>query len=338
MTSAAGVSVSFMNYGGTILDVTTPDRNGRPGPVVLGFPALHDYETTNAQSELYFGGLIGRYANWINHGRFSLNGHPYQITLSDPPQTIHGGKVGFDKRVWQVKPQLRSGKSISALLTYISPDGEEGFPGTVKIRVTYSLSDDGAFTIAYEAATDADTVINLTSHMNFNLAGAGSGDVLGQILAVDADSYLPLDRAQLPLGEPATVDKTPFDFRKPTAIGTRIHENNPQLAIAQGYDQYWILNKRGDVTKPQLAAHVYDPATGRTLDCFTTEPGVQIYTGSWFTGPYAGIGGLYKRYGAFTLETQHFPDSPNHANFPTTELRPGQVFRSTTIFRFGVQR
>ncbi len=338
MTSGAGVRVSFMNYGGVILDVTTPDKNGHPGPIVLGFPTLHDYETTSARSELYFGALIGRYANWIDRGRFSLHGHAYQITLSDPPQTIHGGKVGFDKRLWRVEPQLRSGKTVSALLTYTSPDGEEGFPGTVKVRVTYSLSDEVAFTIMFEAVADADTVINLTSHMNFNLAGAGSGDVLAQVLTVNADKYLPLNRAQLPLGEPATVDKTPFDFRKPTPIGARIHENNPQLAIAQGYDQYWILKKRGDATQPQPAAYIYDPATGRTLDCFTTEPGVQIYTGSWLTGPYAGIGGFYKRYGALTLETQHFPDSPNHANFPTTELRRGQVFKSTTIFRFGVQK
>ncbi len=339
MASASGVNITFMNYGGTILAITTPDRTGHGAPIVLGFPTVRDYETTNAQSELYFGALIGRYANWIDKGRFRLNDHKYQITLSNPPNTIHGGRTGFDKRMWHVKPRIASGNSVSALLTYTSPGGEEGFPGTLKVRVTYALSDDGAFTIRYEAATDADTVINLTSHMNFNLAGAGSGDVLNQVLSIDADRYLPLDRSQIPLGPLAFVERTPFDFRHPTAIGAYIHDKNEQLAIAQqGYDQYWVLNKRGDTAQPQLAAHIYDPQSGRTLECFTTEPGVQVYTGSWFTGPYAGIGGSYRRYGAFTLETQHFPDSPNHPSFPTTELRPGQVFHSTTIFRFGVQR
>ena len=339
MATKAGVSVTFMSYGGAITDVTAPDRQGRPGHVVLGMPTLRDYETVVAQHELYFGALLGRYANWIDRGRFSLGGHAYQITLSDPPQTIHGGKRGFDKRVWTVLPQVTSGKSVSARLSYTSADGEEGFPGTLRVAVTYTLFEDGEFAIEYEAVTDKDTMLTLTNHMNFNLAGAGSpGGVLGQVLRVYADRYLPLDASQIPLGPPAPVVGTPFDFRTPTAIGARIHDRDGQLAIADGYDNYWILDKRGDPSQPQLAAHALDPGSGRTLDCFTTEPGVQIYTGGWFDGTVGGVGGRYGKYAAFTLETQHYPDSPNHPDYPATELRPGEVFNSTTIFRFGTQR
>jgi len=339
MATSGGVNVAFINYGGAITDVMTPDRQGRPAHIVLGFPTLRDYETKDAEGELYFGALLGRYANWIARGRFSLDGHAYQLSLSDPPHTIHGGKRGFDKRVWTVQPQATSGQSVSARLSYTSAEGEEGFPGTLRVSVTYTLSENGAFTIHYEAVTDKDTVINLSNHMNFNLAGAGSpGGVLRQMLTVHADQYLPLDKSQIPLGQLAPVDGTPFDFRKPTAIGARIHDKNEQLSIADGYDQYWVLDKHGDPAQPQLAMHAFDPASGRTLDCSTTEPGVQIYTADWFDGSISGIGGRYAKYAAFTLETQHFPDSPNHANFPTTELKPGQVFSSTTIFRFGVQR
>ncbi len=223
-------------------------------------------------------------------------------------------------------------------MTYASADGEEGYPGALQVSVTYTLSEDGAFAIHYEAVTTKDTVVNLTNHMNFDVAGAGSPDgVLGQILTVDADRYLPLDKSQIPLGQLAPVSATPFDFRKPTAIGEHIHDKNGQLAIANGYDQYWVPNKRGGGALKQVAARAYDPRSGRTLECLTTEPGAQIYTADWFDGSYAGVGGRYGQYAAFTLETQHFPDSPNHPGFPSTELKPGQVFRSTTIFRFGVQ-
>ncbi len=338
MAAKNGVSVSFMSYGGAITDVTAPDRQGRPGHVVLGFPSLRDYETKGARGELYFGALLGRYANWIDRGRFSLDGRAYQLTLSDPPHTIHGGRRGFDKRVWTVRPQATSGGSVGALLTYTSPDGEEGFPGTLQVAVTYTLSDDGTFAIHYRATTDRDTVVNLSSHMNFDLAGAGSpGGILGQVLTVDADRFLPLDRSQIPLGTLAPVAGTPFDFRTPTAIGARIHDRNDQLSIADGYDQSWVLNKRGDPARPQFAVHAFDPGSGRTLDCATTEPAVQIYTDDWFDEASASPGGRSGRYDAFTLETQHFPDSPNHPAFPSTELQPGQVFDSTTTFRFGVE-
>ena len=339
MTATSGVSVSLLDYGGTITDVTTPDRDGRRAPIVLGFPTLREYETIGARDELYFGAILGRYANWIDHGRFRLDGHAYQITLTDPPNTIHGGKRGFDKRMWSVQPQAASGRSVAARLSYVSADGEEGFPGTLQVGVTYSLSDKGSFAIHYVATTDRDTVVNLSSHMNFNLAGVGSPDgALRQLLTVHAQDYLPLDRSQLPLGQPAPVAGTPFDFRTPTAIGAHIHDANAQLAIADGYDTYWVLDKTGDPARPQLAVHAFDPESGRTLDALTTEPGVQIYTADWFDGSIRGIGGAYVKYAAFTLETQHFPDSPNHPDFPTTELKPGQVFDSTTVFRFGVQK
>ncbi len=339
MTSAAGVRVQFISYGGIVTDIVTPDRRGRPGHIVLGFATLREYETKSAENELYFGALLGRYANWINRGRFTLDGKVYRLTLSDPPNTIHGGVKGFDKRVWQVQPLAAAGKSVAALLSYTSPGGEEGYPGTLKVRVTYTLSDDGAFAIHYSAVTDKDTVVNLSSHMNFNLAGAGSpGGVLSQKLTVNADKYLPLDQSQIPLGRLDPVAGTPFDFRVPTAIGAHIHDKNAQIAIAGGYDQYWVLNKRGDPAQPQLAVHAVDPESGRTLDCLTTQPGVQIYTAGSFDGTVTGTGGRYRQFAAFTLETQHYPDSPNHPQFPTTELKPGQTYSSTTVFRFGVQK
>ena len=339
MTATSGVSVSFLDYGGIVTDVTTPDRDGRRAPIVLGFPTLGKYQTIDAKDELYFGAILGRYANWIDHGRFRLHGNAYQITLTDPPNTIHGGKRGFDKRLWSVQPQAVSGPSVAARLSYVSADGEEGFPGKLRAGVNYSLSDDGSFAIHYVATTDRDTVVNLSSHMNFNLAGAGSPDgVLRQLLTVHAQEYMPLDRSQLPLGQLAPVAGTPFNFRTPTAIGAHIHDTNPQLAIANGYDNYWFLDKTGDPARPQLAVHVFDLASGRTLDVLTTEPGVQIYTADWFDGSIRGIGGPYIKYAAFTVETQHFPDSPNHPDYPTTELKPGQVFSSTTIFHFGVQK
>ena len=338
MVSKSGVSVSFMSYGGAILDITAPDRKGRLGHVVLGFATLREYETKAAEGELYFGAILGRFANWIDRGRFRLDGNSYQLTLSDPPNTIHGGKKGFDKKVWRVQPLVTSGSSVAARLTYTSVDGEEGYPGTLKVSVVYTLADDGSFTIHYEAVTDRPTIVNLSNHMNFNLAGAGSaGGVLQQELMVTADNYLPLDRSQIPLGKLVPVTGTPFDFRKLTAIGARIRNKHEQLAIANGYDQYWVLNKAANATKPQFAVHAFDPLSGRTLDCWTTEPGVQIYTGTFFDGSYSGIGGRYGQYSSFTLETQHFPDSPNHPAFPTTELRPGQLFESTTVFRLGVQ-
>jgi len=333
MAANDGVTVEFMSYGGIVTAITTPDRRGRRENIVLGFPVLRDYETKSAEGGLYLGAILGRYTNFIAGGRFSLSGHVYTLALNDPPNTIHGGNKGFDKQVWQVRPIASAGPTVGAELSYISPDGEEGYPGTLKASVAYTLSDDGTFTIHYEAVADRDTVVNLTNHSGFNLAGAGSpGGVLRQLLMVDADRYTPVDRTQIPLGPLAPVVGTPFDFRHPTAIGTRIRDKNEQLAISHGYDQNWVLNKRGDSSQPQFAARAYDPGTGRTLECLTTEPGVRIYTGGFLDGSYVGNGGRYGPEVAFTLETQHFPDSPNHPGFPTTELKPGQLYQAAEIW------
>ncbi len=337
MTSAKGLVVKFMSYGGVVTQIMAPDRDGKLADVVLGFATLKEYETKSAEGGLYFGALVGRYANRIAKGRFSLDGQDYTLAINNPPNTLHGGLKGFDKQVWDVQPGATSGQSVSATLSLVSPDGDQGYPGTLRLTVTYTLDDDNAFTIRYQATTDKDTVLNLTNHSYFNLAGAGSeGGVFRQVLTVNADQYTPTDATSIPLGHSAPVEGTPFDFRQPTAIGARLRADDQQLIWAQGYDHNWVLNKQGDATQPQLAAHAFDPASGRTLDCLTTEPGVQIYTGNFLKGIYAGVGGVYRQTDAFTLETQHFPDSPNQPSFPTTELKPGQAFDSTTVFRFGV--
>ncbi len=338
MTNAHGIVVKFMSYGGIITQIMTPDRHGHAADIVLGFQTLHEYQTKSADGGLYFGALVGRYANRIAKGHFSLDGHDYTLPINNPPNALHGGLKGFDKQVWEVRPASTSGHSVGAVLSYTSVDGEEGYPGTLKVTATYTLDDDNTLAIRYQAITDKDTVLNLTNHSYFNLAGVGAPTgVLQQMLMVNADEYTPTDKTSIPLGQNVPVQDTPFDFRKPTPIGLHIRNNDQQLIWAQGYDHNWVLNKRGDATRPQLAARAYDPASGRTLECLTTEPGVQIYTANFIKGIYAGNGGIYRQTDAFTLETQHFPDSPNHPAFPTTELKPGQNFDSTTLFRFGIR-
>jgi aldose 1-epimerase len=340
MTSARGVTVKFMSYGGVLTEILAPDRNGHAADVILGFPTLQDYQTQAVKlgGGPFFGALIGRYANRIARGRFTLDGQDYTLATNNGPNALHGGRQGFDKKVWDVQPGLTSGDHVSATLRISSPDGEEGYPGTMQVTVTYTLSDDNALTIHYQATTDKDTVINLTNHAYFNLAGVGApGGVFNQVLMINADGYTPTDATAIPLGQIAPVANTPFDFRQPTPIGAHIRDDNEQLLFAHGYDHNWVLNKQGDASQPQLAARVTDPGSGRTLECLTTEPGVQVYTTNFLVGAFAGNGGIYRQTDAFTLETQHFPDSPNHPNFPTTELKPGQTFESTTIFRFGVQ-
>jgi aldose 1-epimerase len=337
MTSGRGVIVKFMSYGGTIIEIVTPDRNAHPANIVLGFATLKEYEVKGGAGGIYFGALIGRYANRIAKGRFTLDGREFKLAINNPPNALHGGERGFDKQVWQIEPLVTSGAAVSARLSFVSPDGDQGYPGALRVNATYTLSAEGVFTIRYDAVTDRPTVVNLTNHNYFNLAGAGSQNgVFAQLLTINADAYTPTDANAIPLGESAKVEGTPFDFRKPTVIGARLRVADPQLIQARGYDHNWVLNKTGDAAQPQLAARALDPVSGRTLECLTTEPGVQMYTANFLNGAYAGNGGLYRQTDGFALETQHFPDSPNHPNFPTTELRPSERFASATALRFGV--
>ena len=338
MTAADGVAVSFMSYGGIITRIDAPDRNGRLADVVLGFPTLQGYETDSAAGGLYFGAVVGRYANRIARGHFTLDGQTYTLAINNPPNSLHGGLDGFDKRVWSVEPGPTSGRVVSATLRLTSPDGDQGYPGEMKVAVTYSLSDNGALTLRYQATTNKDTVLNLTNHSYFNLNGAGSHDgVFDQVLTVNADRYTPTDATSIPLGHNDPVAGTSFDFRQPTPIGAHIRDDDVQLIQAQGYDHNWVLNGAGGPT-PSFAARLSDPSNGRTLDVLTTQPGVQIYTANFLKGIYSGTGGVYRQTDGVTFETQHFPDSPNQPGFPTTELKPGQTYDQTTIFEFGVSR
>jgi aldose 1-epimerase len=294
--------------------------------VALGFDSLEPY----LKGHPFFGAIAGRYGNRIAKGRFALNGKTYSLAVNNGPNHLHGGVKGFDKHVWQAQV---SG-SNALVLTRRSPDGEEGYPGNLDVRITYTLTDRNELVVDYHATTDKPTPVNLTQHTYFNLAG--QGDILGHEMAIEADRYTPVDSDLIPTGELAPVAGTPFDFRTPTAIGARIDASNPQIANGRGYDHNWVLNRSGSGLQP--AAHVFDPVSGRTLDVFTTEPGVQFYTGNFLDGTLTGKGGtVYRRRTGFCLETQHFPDSPNQPAFPSTILEPGREYRTQTVFRFGVR-
>ena len=317
------LEVGIMTYGGIIVSLRTPDRNGKLDDVVLGCNSVEEYVAQTA----HFGGTIGRYANRIAHGSFQLDGRTYNIPKNNGDNALHGGIRGFDKVVWTAR-EVADGIE----LTYVSKDGDQGFPGTLTTTVRYTL-DGSALRIEYSATTDKDTVLNLTNHSYFDLAGQGTGDVLGHVLKIDASRMTPVDAALIPTGELKPVAGTPFDFRTPHAIGERIDADDAQLRLGQGYDHNFVL----DHAPNQLAeaAEVYEPTTGRILRVLTTEPGVQFYTANHLDGSITGKEGrVYKRRYAFCLETQHFPDSPNHAGFPTTELKPGQKFHSVTILEF----
>jgi aldose 1-epimerase len=329
MTNDHGVRVRFLSYGGVITEIDVPDRTGRLDDIALGLRSLGDYETLPG----HFGAITGRYANRIGGAQFTLNGQTYHLIANNGPNTLHGGPDALDHRVWTVSP-LTLPDGVAATLSYVSPDGDENFPGTLTTRVTYTLTNDDVLQIVYIAGTDKDTVINFTNHSYFNLAGNGSGSVAHQILLVNADRYTPIAPDLIPTGEIAPIEGTPLDFRQMMPIGARLHSAFQQMVYAHGYDHNFVLNKPsgGGMT---FAARAYDPRTGRIIDCFTTEPGVQVYTSNGMNGSVVGSSGTtYRQTEGFTLETQHFPDSPNKPNFPTTELKPGQEFRSTTIFRF----
>lgn len=328
LRNANGIEIKATNYGGIITSIVVPDRNGRPGDIVLGFDDLQAY----AKDSPYFGAIVGRYGNRIAKGHFTLDGHTYTLAVNNGPNHLHGGLKGFDKVIWHAEPLAGS---TGLVLSRRSPDGEEGYPGNLDVRVTYRLTDDNRLVIDYHATTDKATPVNLTQHSYFNLAG--EGDVLGHELTIDADRYTPVDANLIPTGELAPVEGTPFDFRKSTAIGARIDTPNLQLKNAGGYDHNWVLNRKG--TGLQLAARVVEPKTGRTLEVSTTQPGLQFYSGNFLDGTLKGKGGrVYVKHAGLCLETQHFPDSPNHPDFPSTILRPGEQYDTQTVFRFGVQK
>jgi galactose mutarotase-like enzyme len=332
LTNPSGMEVRAMTYGGIIVSLKVPDRTGRLGDVVLGYDSLAGY----LKASPYFGAIIGRYGNRIGHASFTLDGTTYHLPANDGANTLHGGTVGFDKVVWDAEP-FWSDSGVGVVFTHTSPDGDQGFPGNLEARVTYTLTNANELIVQYHATTDKPTPVNLTQHSYFNLAGAGSGDVLGQVLWINADRYTPVDSTLIPTGELAPVAGTPLDFRTPTAIGARIGADDQQLRFGRGYDFNFVLNRSGP--GPVHAARAVDPVSGRTLDVYTTEPGLQFYSGNFLDGTITGKGGrVYGHRSAFCLETQHYPDSPNQAAFPSTILRPGQALDSRTVFVFGVER
>jgi len=332
LTNAHGIELRAISYGGIIVSLRVPDRDGRRDDVVLGHDDLAGYLAKPS----FFGALVGRYGNRIAGGRFTLDGRTYTLATNNGPNHLHGGVRGFDKRVWKAQPFERPG-TAGLVLTRTSPDGEEGYPGNLAVRVTYTLTDRDEVGFEYFATTDKPTVVNLTQHSYFNLAGDGKRDVLGHELMIDADRFTPVDKTLIPTGVLAAVAGTPFDFRKPAAIGARIGADDEQIRNGGGYDHNFVLNGRGEGRAPVI--RVFEPTTGRTMDIATTEPGVQFYSGNFLDGSVTGKAGhVYgKRYG-FCLETQHFPDSPNHPGFPSTVLRPGQEYRSKTVLTFGSRR
>ena len=330
LNNGRGLEVQLMSYGAAIISVRAPDRRGRVADVVLGFDAFDDYLTRSR----YFGTVVGRFGNRIARGRFVLDGAPFQLAINNGANHLHGGERGFDRVVWKAEPFERDA-GVGIVFTYTSRDGEEGYPGTLTVSVTYTLTARNEIRLDYRATSDKPTPINLTNHSYFNLAGRGGGDVLTHQLTLDADRYTPVDETQIPTGEIAAVAGTPFDFRTATAIGARIDGEDQQLRRGNGYDHNFVVNGwSGSRPGTRRAAHVVDPGSGRTLDVATTEPGVQFYSGNNLDLARNGFG----RRTAFCLETQHFPDSPNHPQFPSTILRPGQTYESTTVFTFGVTR
>jgi aldose 1-epimerase len=327
-----GTTMHVMTYGATITALRTADRQGHFDDIVLGFDSVEGY----LDDPPYFGAIVGRYANRIAKGRFTLNGHTYQLPINNGPNSLHGGTRGFDKVVWRATP-FENDSSAGLVLTHVSPDGDNGYPGRVEVRVTYTLTDSDELIVDYGATTSKATPINLSQHSYFNLSGDGTRDILDHVLELEASHYTPVDSTLIPTGELAPVEGTPFDFRTPTPIGERIEQANQQLQFGRGYDHNFVLDRSG--APLSHAARVVEPTTGRMLDIYTDQPGVQFYSGNFLDGTIKGKGGkVYRHRYGFCLETQHYPDSPNHPNFPSTILRPGEKFVSRTVFRFGVQR
>lgn len=327
-----GMEVSAISFGGIITSIVTPDRNGAPGDIVLGHDDLAPY----LEQKAYFGAIVGRHANRIAQARFSLDGREYRLAANEGPNHLHGGVRGFDKRLWDAA-EVRTATGNGVAFTRTSPDGEEGYPGTLRVRVQYVLSDGDELQVDYEADTDAPTVVSLTQHSYFDLACGASAGVLGQLLTLHADAYTPIDAGLIPTGALEPVYGTPFDFREPTPIGLRIAAPDPQLRYARGYDHNWVLRRSpGGFAR---AASLLDPMSGRTLEVATTEPGLQFYSGNQLDGTVTGRRGRrYAAHAGLCLETQRFPDGPNRPAFPSAVLRPGERFRSRTVFAFGTDR
>jgi aldose 1-epimerase len=333
LKNANGMEVQAISYGAIITSIKAPDRAGKVADVVLGFDQSNQYFAEPTPP--YFGAVVGRYGNRIANGAFALDFKKYVLAKNNGPNHLHGGNKGFDKVLWSVATK-NAAEGASAIFTRTSPDGEEGYPGNLDVRVTYTLTDKNALIVDFHATTDKPTVVNLTQHTYFNLAGEGSGDILGHQLTLNADRYTPVGDTLIPTGQLAPVAGTPFDFRKATVIGARIEQDNVQLKNGKGYDHNWVLNRKGTGVEP--AAVLTDPKSGRTLEIATTEPGIQFYSGNFLDGTIKGKGGhVYGLRSGLCLETQHFPDSPNHKNFPSTELRPGKAYDSRTVFTFSAK-
>ena len=329
--NSKAVEVRITTYGGTVVSLKVPDKSGNLDDVVLGYDSLGEYQSAKG----YLGALIGRYGNRIGKGTFSLDRKEYKLAVNNGANHLHGGLKGFDKVVWTANASIQAdGPHLE--LTYLSRDGEEGYPGNLNVKVEYILTDSNELKIVYSATTDKPTIVNLTNHSYFNLAGAGKGSILDHQLTLNADRFTPTDNGSIPTGELRRVKGTPFDFTKSTAIGARIDQDDEQLKFGNGYDHNFVLDKNGDDLS--LAATVYEPTTGRLMEVFTTEPGVQFYTGNFLDGSSKGKGGrTYPRRSGFCLETQHFPDSPNKPKFPSVVLRPGETYSQTTIYKFSVR-
>jgi len=332
LTNANGVEVTTMNYGGIILSIRVPDRKGQFADVVLGHETLEGY----LPNPPYIGAIVGRYANRIANGTFTLDGKTYTLPKNDGPNTLHGGvDKTFNKVVWN--SEALKGKA-GVGYTYLSKDGDDGFPSNVKVKVTYTLTDNNELVIDYEATADKATPINLSQHSYFNLSGEGNGDILNHELMLNADRFTPVDKNLIPTGELRPVKGTPLDFTSPTRIGARIDDGYDQIVLGHGYDHNWVINRKSKDDNLVLAARMYEPTSGRVLEVSTTQPGVQFYTGNFLDGTVTGKHGhVYKRRYGFCLETQHFPDSPNHPDFPSTILRPGQTFHQKTVFKFSTK-
>lgn len=332
LRNARGAEARIMTYGGIVQSLSVPDKNGNFADVVLGYDHLQGYLVKNP----YFGALVGRYANRIAAGKFTLEGQAYTVTTNNGGNALHGGRVGFDKVLWQVEQAAVGPEGAEIQLSYLSKDGEEGFPGNLKVHARYVFTDRNELKLEFSATTDRATVINLSHHSYFNLAGQGSGDVLGHVVTIYSDTITPLGTNQIPTGEFAKVAGTPFDFRQPTAIGARINVPDPALQQARGYDHNWVINK--PLGQFGLLARVVEPGSRRVLEVWSDEPGLQFYTGNFLNNTITGkSGAVYQQHAGLCLEPQHYPDSPNKPQFPPVVLQPGQTFRSTIVYKFGAQ-